>query len=472
METFFEFALIVLVLGFGIDYLKKRLFGGGGSGSSDPTSDPNFIRGAAVSAHKKAVSEGALCIAGHEIPEIEVPRHVIVSGTTGSGKSQAIQGWISGIFDRLSYGGKAILTDSGGAMMSRFGSENDLILNVFDGRTRRWNPFNEILVPELDIPRICESIVTDRQGEEGRWAGRARNLLIDYMTVSFVKGRTSPREAVRIITSADTSELKSILSGTPSEAITSKENSEFFGSIQGVLAESIRYWRYLDDDGTFSLRDWIKSDMGSVLWLTYSDESIATMRYLVSCWVDILITEILSGQEADGLRFFLICDELDSLGRIPTLANALTRGRKYGLSALAAIQSIAQLRTTYGKDPSQTLLSCYVSKLILQQGSFEDAKYWSDELGQAEIIRPEESESENSSSSSHKTKFFDGSRQSGTSKSTNYRRIVEQIVLPSELQNLRPLSGYLKIGSDPITKYVSLPYKKISQKIDPFIPKN
>lgn len=464
--------IVVFLALWGVDLIISRLRGTGKAGNQ------NHIRGAQIVniEQKRSRRRGEMWLAGTPIPELSIPTSFIIPGAPGSGKSQAFQGWLDGVMERVEDegGSKAIITDSGGALLSRFGQKEDAILNPSDARGKRWNPFAEIKNPVIDIPRICESIVTDRSGDEARWAGRARNLLIDFMGVAIKNDDLrSPKEAVRILTAADTSELKTILTGTPSEALTSKDNAEFFASIQGVLTESIRYWQYLEDDGDFSVRDWIKSSDGGVIWLTYQDDNIASMRYLVSCWMDIAITEILAGEEADGdIRYWLLTDELDSLGRIPTLTNALTRGRKYGLSSMAAIQSIAQMRDTYGKEKAQVLLSSYVSKLILRQGSYEDAKYWSDEIGQAEVLREELSESENKGSSSNPGNQSFGSNSSRSEGlSTAYRKTLETVVLPSELQGLKPLTGYLKIADEPITRLIKMKYDKRERAIPGFVPK-
>ena len=153
------------------------------------------------------------------------------------------------------------------------------------------------------------------------------------------------------------------------------------------------------------------------------------------------------------------------------LTSALTRGRKYGLSSLAALQSIAQIRDTYGKEKAQVLLSSYVSKLIMQQGSFDDAKYWSDEIGQAEVLREELSDSENQGNSSTVSKELSHGSTSGSSTSKSYRRTIETVVLPSELQRLKPLTGYLQLAGDEYTRFVKMQYENREREMPGFLPK-
>lgn len=469
MFTLIVIAVVIFVVLWAIDTFKEKYLGG-------KIGVQDHLRGSKIileAAHEER-QEGEIRLAGVPVPEMVLPRGFIIPGASGSGKTQAIMGWLDGVIERVERdGSKAIITDSGGGLFSRFGSDDDQILNPFDIRAMNWNPFAEIKNPVVDIPRICESIVTDRSGDEARWAGRARNILIDFMTVAAKKEEyRSPRTAMRIITAADTTELKTVLAGTPSEALTSKDNAEFFASIQGVLTESIRFWQYLDDDGTFSVRDWIKQDNGGILWLTYQEDNIASMRYLVSCWMDIAITEILAGEESDGaINYWLLTDEIDSLGRIPMLTSALTRGRKYGLSSLAALQSIAQLRDTYGKEKAQVLFSSYVSKLVMQQGSYDDAKYWSDEIGQAEVLREELSESKNMGISANSGKETSHGNSSGESNSSAYRRTIETVVLPSELQRLKPLTGYLQLAGDDYTRFVKMDHEARERVLPGFLSK-
>lgn len=90
-----------------------------------------------------------------------------------------------------------------------------------------------------------------------------------------------------------------------------------------------------------------------------------------------------------------------------------------------AIQSIAQLESTDGILGAQTLLSTFSSKIIFREGSFKDAEYWSNELGQREII--EESKT-----------------LSDSGLTTAQAKKVVQTVMPSEFSGLPDLVAYCR----------------------------
>ena len=127
-----------------------------------------------------------------------------------------------------------------------------------------------------------------------------------------------------------------------------------------------------------------------------------------------------------------MCDELDSLGTVAGIADANTRGRKYGLCSVGAIQSKAQLDATYGPLGAQTLLSTFSSKITFRQGSWSDAEYWSNEFGQREIT--EQSISKASTS---------GNGGTETETIAQARKIV-QTILPSQLAELSDRVAYCR----------------------------
>jgi type IV secretory pathway TraG/TraD family ATPase VirD4 len=151
---------------------------------------------------------------------------------------------------------------------------------------------------------------------------------------------------------------------------------------------------------------------------------------------------------------WFVCDELDSLGKVDYLDSALSKGRKYGLSVVSVIQSIAQLDHKYGHDLSKVLRSVHVSKIIMRQGSNDDAEYWSREIG--EQLRWESSFSDNVSHQG-------GS--SGSSRALQQRRVV----LPAELMSLKDLTGYAILQDRPEISFFEIPLQKYDKKIEAFI---
>jgi len=67
-----------------------------------------------------------------------------------------------------------------------------------------------------------------------------------------------------------------------------------------------------------------------------------------------------------------VVDELDALGAIDGLKDALARLRKFGCRCVLGFQSIAQVSSTYGQSDAQTLVENCGNTLILRCSSSEN----------------------------------------------------------------------------------------------------
>ena len=380
---------------------------------------------------------------GLKFPPGSELEHILIPATTGSGKTQLIHK----LLDRILKGvdskpgkEKALITDSGGILASTRGGRRDRILNPFDRRSKRWNPFCEI-ENDWDFAFVAQSCIpTDGStGQEADFRRHGQALLADIMRGLVREKNKNPREVQRLLSCLDPEALQPYLNGSESIGFLAPGNDRFFGSVAQVCSEALRSWSVLEPDGDFSIRKWIREGSGC-LFLVYQDAQLAVIRPLVGAWLSLAIREVLSLSPDEGRRIWMVMDELDSLGTVNGLSDALTRGRKYGLSTIAAIQSFPQLRQKYGPDGAKVLDACFVNKLIMRQGSFEDAKHWSDDIGQVEEERITRTEGSSS-----------GSGQGSNNTGRSARRDIRQLVLPSELQApiLDKFCGYARISGLP-----------------------
>lgn len=88
-----------------------------------------------------------------------------------------------------------------------------------------------------------------------------------------------------------------------------------------------------------------------MLFLPYQAGQIAALRDLIATWLRLAIFETMSGGEADRHLWFII-DELDALGQVDGLKDALARLRKFGGCCVLGFQSIAQVRARRALDES------------------------------------------------------------------------------------------------------------------------
>ena len=386
--------------------------------------------------------------------------HILIGATVGAGKSNVLQ---SGVLDRILDGcdkrpdrEKALIVDAGGEFLRTWGHDRDLILNPFDRRSRNWNPFSEIR-KESDFDLVAHAVLPDApSASQPEWIGMGREFLVDVMKAQRTTyGNTSPAETFRLVVSAEVGELAEILAGTPSEVlIKGAANERLLANIRYEASRAMRSWQHLSPKGDFSLRAWIREGSG-VLFLTTRPSEWETLKSLVGAWLSLALQETLSLPADPDRRVWVVADELDSLGRVHFLESALSMGRKYGLAAIATVQSVAQLERTYGHDTARVLLSVFANKLVLRQGGAYDAEHWSRELGEREVWRT--SRSQNAGGS-------------GGSSGTNESLHNERLVLPSELMDLPKFSGYMRLADRTgVTKF-AIPFRKMENRFPAFVP--
>ncbi len=143
-------------------------------------------------------------------------------------------------------------------------------------------------------------------------------------------------------------------------------------------------------------------------------------------------------EEGDQHLWFVV-DELDALGEIDGLKDALARLRKFGGRCVLGFQSIAQVSTTYGKGAAHTIVENCGNTVILRCSASEHggtAEFASNLIGQREVT--------------HTTRAV--SRRSGEwrrSTTLSEQVNIEPAILASEIERLPDLEGFLKFASNP-----------------------
>jgi hypothetical protein len=172
------------------------------------------------------------------------------------------------------------------------------------------------------------------------------------------------------------------------------------------------------------------------LFIPYRANQIAALRTTVSAWMRLAIFEAMAGPERDQRLWFVI-DELDALGQIDGLKDALARVRKFGGRCILGFQSVAQVASTYGAGAAHTIVENCSNTLILRCSASEGggtSRFASTLIGQREVLRTTRSRS-------CRADELLGSVTRGEHVS------IEPAVMDSEIEQLPDLAGYLKFAS-------------------------
>lgn len=396
---------------------------------------------------KKDAKGADVSIGAVTIPRKLEAQHFLISGTTGAGKTQVINGMLRSIRKR---GNRAVIADPAGGFYARFGQASDSLINPFDKRSVAWSPFAEIRA-DYDCERIAKAIIPDGAGDGAEWHHYAQTLIAQAMLAMHRQGEKSIKRLLYWLTTADQKELGALLEGTPAAALCAKGNDKMLASTRGILSTYLGVFQYLPDEGTFSVRQWIQEDWRSDwLFITYRDDQMGLLRNLVSTFIELALVEGLSLSENQERGLWYVMDEVDSLGKISSLRAGLTKLRKYGGRCVLGLQTISQLRTTYGRDEAQTLIANTSVKCILRAGDAETAKSMESELGEQEIERQQVNDS-----------FSTNDHGQSQSQSVSTQVVRQSAVLASEVMGLPDLRGFLKVPGDEIARieveYVGMP---------------
>jgi hypothetical protein len=396
--------------------------------------------------------QNALTLAGVRIPIEDESKHFKLIGTTGTGKSTAIRELLGGALAR---GDRAVIADPDGGYLKRFYDERrgDVILNPFDARAARWDLYGEI-TNDYDIDQLARSLIPDQEGSEKSWRAYARTFFSSVVRQTRDAGVRDLKELYHVLVIADTKELKTLLEGTPAQPFLDDHNIRMFDSIRSVTSSAVDSLQYMGQQtgGTaLSVRQWVQNGKG-VLFIPYQAGQIAALRSTISAWMRLAIFETMNREEGDRPLWFVV-DELDALGQIDGLKDALARVRKFGGRCILGFQSIAQVSGTYGRAEAQTLVENCGNSVILRCSASErggTSSFASQLIGQREVVRITESRSR------QPLRFLPTITRSE-------HLSIEPAVLDSEIEQLPDLRGFMKLASSPHWRRVVLALREAKQ---------
>jgi type IV secretory pathway TraG/TraD family ATPase VirD4 len=395
-----------------------------------------------------------LTVAGVGIPGIDETKHFKFIGTTGTGKSTAIRELLRKAIQR---GDRAVFADPDGGYCRAFHNRyrGDIVLNPFDPDSVRWDLFAEIQ-DHYDAEQLASGLIPDCEDASAReWRGYARTFLAAIIRRCYGGNVRSAEELWRLLTAASPEELRTWVSGTPAQPFLDGDNARMFGSIRAVLVSAMAGFEFVQSQRAagFSVRQWVREQhhCGN-LFIPYKAGQIAALRSMIATWVRLAIFEAMSQPEGRDQRLWFVVDELDALGAIDGLKDALARLRKFGGRCVLGFQSIAQVSSTYGHGAAQTVVENCGNTLILRCAGSENggtSQFASRLIGDREVLRLQKSRGKDREGS------FPG-KGARRSRNVTEQRVTEAAVMPSELEQLPDLAGYLKTASSAAWRKVHL----------------
>lgn len=217
-----------------------------------------------------------------------------------------------------------------------------------------------------------------------------------------------------------------------------------FGSIRSVTVSAMAAFEHVQRQraAPFSIRNWVRVGAApGALFMPYKAGQIAALRSMIATWMRLAIFEAMSGEENRDQHLWFVVDELDALGQIDGLKDALARLRKFGGRCVLGFQSIAQVSSTYGQGEAHTIVENCGNTLILRCSASEGggtARFASQLIGDREVLRRQVTRGSDRGGSPRGTR---------RSRNTSEQHVTEAAVMASEIEQLPDFTGYGKSAS-------------------------
>ena len=401
-------------------------------------------------------------IAGVPFPERAETKHTIVSGTTGSGKTVLISDLVAQIRDR---GERCVVYDKMGSYTRAFfDPDRDVLLNPLDARSPRWSPFYEAGSPR-DFDTMAAALIPQQKDTvDPFWVTAARQLFANGAGVLRERGVTENRILVEHLLKTDLTQLAQAMEGTVAQSIVDPDNPKTALSVRAMLTANIGALEYLPDTGKpFSIREWIADEGharngGGCLFLTSRGDQHASLRGLISTWLEIAVNAMLSLEQDDTRRIWVVLDELPTLHQVPSLQPGLAESRQFGGCFVLGIQVISALRDLYGRNGAETISGLCGTRVVLAAPDRDTAQWSAESLGRAEVEEIAEG-------------FSYGANTIRDGVSLTPKRELRPLALASEIMRLESLDGWLRFpGPLPVTR-IRLGYVERPKAAERFVPR-
>ncbi len=416
------------------------------------------------------------------LPKTEENRKFLILAKAGAGKTQAIFSLLfksknkQGIKD---FKETMIIYERKGTdfipKLLRRKTGCDYLFDPRDKQGIKWDIFKDLLtekgeIDEALIDFYVSSIIPISQGNSAHFDKQAQSVfkavllkiagsknpsnkaLIDFILAfgNLVDLRNALKEDETVKKyGMDNNVINSLT--TDREGVADGQGSSVMATLNDTFKKLSRREFYFND-GNFSVREFINSidkNPDKRLFIANTTETAGAFNLYFSLFFNLIFRFGLALKNSSNRRVWLIWDEIQSIGSngnhalgeyvISEFINFLAESRSKGFCEIVATQSLPQLEKLIKKEGVRSLFQLLSSKVIGQYDEPEGQRFICQYVGEQEIKREKESESQ-------------GIRFNDSRTNRQEEEKIKKILLESELSSLPPLNFFLKIGSYPISQ--------------------
>ena len=391
--------------------------------------------------------------------------HTLAVGATGSGKTQIVR---APLLKALERGQMGLCADYDCEHTLSLAREGDTIIAPFSDKYSNYSILSEMKCRE-DATRIANIIITlPDSGPALEWAEYAQTLAAGLLELGWDLNEAgipfTNRDFCVLLNSGDPALLRQVFEEeSPAISFLREGNEKLVGNVLAIAASKGKALSAFDPEAgfdSFSIRDWVLENgdkkNAAFLWVMFPYDfrfigfaisSIICGMYVDSCMA--LEKNDYNTPVENHRRCWLIVDEIGQYPAISGLKEALSVGRKKGISAVLATQTVTQLIAAYGKYGSSTLFSNLTSRFYFRSNDNESAEYCQREVGQRRFVRTTKNTSRSEGEST------------SNSVSNNNQVVTEDSVLASSFKELPDLTAWCKVGAAEWQSIDNVPFLSI-----------
>lgn len=392
------------------------------------------------------------------IKDIET-RHFLVTGSTGSGKTNLINTLLPQI--RIAKQ-PSIVVDQTGEMIEQYYDPNrgDIIFNPLDARSHSWDFWLDAtsggsVIGEID-PRL-ETFAKvlfsfgRKHLSDPFWQNSAETLFVSCVESLLMHDNKTINALKNILIKTRSKDLAKILVGTRAQRYFTqdKNNNNTAESILSVMTTGVKPLSLLfESNKKFSLKQYFKElEQGKDSWLflSSSPSQREVTLPLLACILELAVSYLVEQGINEQRRIWFVIDELASLGKLNALSTLLAESRKYGGCVLAATQSLNQIFDKYGHYAGSTLFDQFATKFMFRSTDPSTARLISDMFGSIEYA----SQQKNTSYGAHE-------HRDGVSYTEQEKR--KSLITTNDIASLKDLECFVDLA-DPQIRIAKLQLK-------------